>query len=501
MIRYNLDDLGWFQFEWLTQALLKAELGLGVEAWGGRHDYGRDAYSNGPLNFPAKHLTNDGPFLFQVKFAENANGAGARPESAIQDSVKKEIASIKRRVSENKWEQIKHYALFTNAPLSANLKKDLESTLKESLPHVDIHLFGGKDVCDLLDAHPALRRSFPQLLSLRDLDYLLQEVVNKETIEKSRSAIECARDVVAVFAPTKPYEKAWVVLRKHYFVVLEGPPEMGKTAIAWMIALAQLSQGWQAIVCDGPEDFFRSYEADSNQVFVADDAFGRTEYDPSRTSKWEMQLERVLRRVDTKHWLIWTSRKHILERAKKRMDLQGHASAFPNPGAVLVNASSLSMEDKALILYRHARAAGLEEKAKALIKKQAKFIISDTSFTPERIRRFINEVLPELQEHLGQDGNSELNVLSEIREAIQNPTDRMRKSFKALPVAHKWLLIALLEAGHSSRLETLRKLYEKSCPVEHMQPFDEVLDELTEAFVKKRNISLPASIVSRLHKD
>jgi len=276
---------------------------------------------------------------------------------------------------------------------------------------------------------------------------------------------------------------------------------MGKTAIAWMIALAQLSHGWQAIVCDGPEDFFRSYESDSNQVFVADDAFGRTEYDPSRTSKWEMQLERVLRRVDSRHWLIWTSRKHILERAKKRMDLQGQASAFPHPGAVLVNASSLSLEDKALILYRHARAAGLEEKAKVLIKKQARYIISNPSFTPERIRRFIDEVLPELQEQLGQEEDSESKVLLEIREAIQNPTDRMRKSFKALPVAHKWLLIALLEAGHSSQLKTLRKLYEKSCPLEHKQPFNEVLDELTEAFVKKRNLALPLDILSYLQKE
>jgi hypothetical protein len=32
MIRYKLDDLGWYQFEALMQSLLKAELGLGVES-------------------------------------------------------------------------------------------------------------------------------------------------------------------------------------------------------------------------------------------------------------------------------------------------------------------------------------------------------------------------------------------------------------------------------------------------------------------------------------
>ena len=32
MLRYRLDDLGWFQFESLMQSLMKAELGLGIES-------------------------------------------------------------------------------------------------------------------------------------------------------------------------------------------------------------------------------------------------------------------------------------------------------------------------------------------------------------------------------------------------------------------------------------------------------------------------------------
>jgi hypothetical protein len=53
-VRYNLDSLGWFQFEWLAQVFLKSELGIGVESWGTRGDHGKDAFSNGPLRFPAR---------------------------------------------------------------------------------------------------------------------------------------------------------------------------------------------------------------------------------------------------------------------------------------------------------------------------------------------------------------------------------------------------------------------------------------------------------------
>src|SRR5207244_7479782 len=189
---------------------------------------------------------------------------------------------------------------------------------------------------------------------------ILDGIGNRHAVQRSRAAISAATTVIPVFVPTTAYNQAWRVLAKHHFAVLEGPPEMGKTAIAWMSSVAQLANGWQAIACDQPEDFFRSHQHGTTQVFVADDAFGRTEYDPTLGAKWEKQLDRVLAFVDERHWLIWTSRRHILERATREMDLQGKASSFPDPGAVLVNASQLNDREKALILYRHARAANLE---------------------------------------------------------------------------------------------------------------------------------------------
>ena len=74
-------------------------------------------------------------------------------------------------------------------------------------------------------------------------------------MERSSAAISYARDIATVFVPTDPYVQAYEVLKKHHFVVLEGPPEMGKSAIGWMIALSQIASGWEATVCDTPERF------------------------------------------------------------------------------------------------------------------------------------------------------------------------------------------------------------------------------------------------------
>ena len=81
--------------------------------------------------------------------------------------------------------------------------------------------------------------------------------------------------------------------------------------------------------------------------------------------------------------------------------------------------------------------------------------------------------------HLGMG-----NISVEIDMAIQNPTERMRKSFRVLPQAHKWMLISLLE-GHVLSPQDLQQLYETRCPVDEQKPFAEIFDELTESFVKR----------------
>ena len=483
MIRYQLDELGWYQFEWLVQAALKAELGLGVESWSSpRGDYGRDAYFDGELAFPAK-VPAHGPFLFQVKFIEHANAKGSKPMPAFLSAVRKEMGRIRARCDSTpeQWETPAHYGLLSNTPLGADDRLTIRNIVAQALPSTTLTCLGASDVCDILDAHPTLRRSFPQLLSLRDLDLLLGEAVSSELLQKSRAAVDASKDIVRAFVPTAAYERAWKALRSHHFAVLYGPPEMGKTAIAWMIALAQLSHGWEAFLCQSPGDFFRIYKDSSRQVFVADDAFGRTEYDPASTLLWEKDLRYVIPRLDQHHWLVLTSRRHLLERARQQMDLQAAAETFPSPGAVLIDAGKLTTVEKALMLYRHTRDAAEAVESRSLVRANAWPIVSHSAFTPERIRRFVSERLPELASTtgLGQD-----EVQQEVLEAIRNPTRGMERAFAALGEPYKWFLISLLEAGHWPRARVVREHYERHCPSEKKIAFDSIQDQLLEAFVK-----------------
>jgi hypothetical protein len=508
MIRYRLDDLGPYQFEKLMQSALKATLGLGVESWGNRGDWGRDAYAPGSLRYPDPNEVTLGPFIFQAKFVEEANAAGSRPRAALMSSAIKEVERILERKRKGKWLEPTHFTFVTNSLVEAGNREKIRTVFNKALPSTFIHIWGGDDVCDILDRRSGIARAFPQLLSIRDLDELIRSALNTESRARSETALQIATELVAVFAPTSSYELAWRVLRKHHFAVLEGPPEVGKSAIAWMIGLTQAAQGWETIVCRTPDVFFQTIESNQPQVFIADDAFGRTEYDPTRTSRWEADLDLVLHRLDPRHWLIWTSRKHILERACEKMDAQGKARSFPDPGAVLVDVSELSVEERALILFRHARAAALEKEAKKLVREYAGQIVEDPEFTPERIRRFVHEGLPTIVGEINSDKITSEQVKLAIKEALRNPTKQMRVTFQKLLPSYKWFLVALLEVpdaegSHLIRLkgnvEELRALYDAYCPDADHEPFETILEHLTEAFVKVRKTDFGGRMIDWIH--
>src|SRR4051812_22067677 len=111
MLRYHLDDLGAYQFEKLVQSLLKATIGLNVESWGNRGDWGRDAYAPHPLRFPDPKASCGGPFIFQVKLVEGANSAGSKPMRALMSSIAKEVERILERSKAGTWKPSTHFLL------------------------------------------------------------------------------------------------------------------------------------------------------------------------------------------------------------------------------------------------------------------------------------------------------------------------------------------------------------------------------------------------------
>jgi hypothetical protein len=384
---YNLDALGWLQFQRLC------DHGFGIErsSWSGNADVARVAMVD-RLELPLGWGVIEGPVAVVAAWVRGPRVA----------------AQLARRIEPFAGNVV----LVTNA--------DVE---------IDVRNFvGARRLNALLDADAALRLRVPSVLGVRALAELVPDA-GASTFDAA-----AAHAVARVLVATRAYDRALGVLERHGFAVLTGPPEMGKTAIARTIGLAQLTAGWEVHECLRPDDVLQRADPARSQVFIADDAFGSTEYRPDAAERWARELPAILRLTDERHWLIWTSRPAPLRAGLHRVHQERGTERFPSPAQVQVDAGALDSDEKASILFRHARAAALDDVSRAWIREHCVRIVAHRHFTPERIRRLV------ARGHLRGEPGPVLDA------ELLTPTQAMATSLAALEDEHRDVLIALLDA-------------------------------------------------------
>jgi hypothetical protein len=155
-------------------------------------------------------------------------------------------------------------------------------------------------------------------------------------------------------------------LDRHPDVRAAMPSVLGSRDLAPLLSPAARARS--SLDVERAQRLARVFDASNRQVFVADDAFGSTEYRPDAAERWAQSLGRLLTMLDSDHWLIWTSRPAPLKAGLRRVQREHHSERFPAPGEVLVDASDLDLAEKTLILFRHAKARGATRAARDLVR-------------------------------------------------------------------------------------------------------------------------------------
>jgi hypothetical protein len=379
-----LEELGWLQFERLCELVLEADAGIDPTRWEGSADQVREFVHEDELQVRGRTLAP--PVLIRCLW-RRGDEVSEPPDR---------FASV---------------VTFTN----------------HAGCEIGDVVYGEAELLDAIRRLPALRFKLPSVLSL-DAAPPDPEALGRSTID-----IEATNELTRIFVATPAWYQAIAALKAHHFLVLTGPPEMGKTAIARMLGLAVLTEGWEVHEVTRPDELEARYDRERRQLFIADDAFGSTEFRPDAAERWASDLERILRASNEHHWLVWTSRPAPLRAGLRRLHRERGGERFPNPAAVQVDASALGVEEKTLILYRHARAAGLSKAQCELIREHGSAIVEHPHFTPERIRRFVLRRMPEG------------DVAAAIAAELSEPTEGMAASYQALGPAHRELLVAMLD--------------------------------------------------------
>src|SRR5215213_3174035 len=420
---YRFEELGWLEFERLANGLLAAHPGLNEARWSGRADEGRLAVICGDAELPGVGPIT-GPVLVLIAWSP------AVPREPLRERARdlaREAGVVPRCA-----------LVITNARDDDRDASAWPDGL-EFIPKARRLRLGPRALSAVLDSDAALRRRVPAVLGLRDAAGLAGAAV----LDRSTADLDAARRLGRVFVATRAYARALAVLERHRFAVVTGPPEMGKTAIARMLALAKLTEGWEAHECRQPDQLWRHFSRDRSQLFIADDAFGSTEYRPDAAERWALELDRVLRAMDDRHWLIWTSRPGPLKAGLGRIHREHGVERFPRPAEVRVDAAELGLEEKASILFRHGRSRPLTGRGVDLLRTHGWAIVDHPHFTPERIRRFVAHRLPALE---GVDAPvARADIGEAVSAEIREPTDAMATSLAALPPEYRGLLVTLLD--------------------------------------------------------
>lgn len=450
-LKYRLNTLGWYNFERLVQTLLKVIVGPGVTSFGGTKDSGRDAGFKGEAPFPTTKTRWKGDWIFQVKYSEIEGANKSFEGKLILREFKKEIETIKSR--SKKWPD--NYVLFVNVRLTNTFRDKLKDLISKAGFKGNFHSIDGREVCEFLDIYPDIRRAFPQLIGLADVE----KILNKDLYNRSEAFVSQWQPELSKFVAVGQYFKALDIVRRHHFVVLDGPPETGKSFIGAAITLAYACDGFEIFYIQKPEEIFRAYQATKKQLHFADDAVGTIQFDPSLGNYWSRELPGIFGKLDKQHKLIWTSRSYILQEAIARTKLREHIDNFPGIHEVLVDVGNFDITEKALILYNHAKNSALSENVRQLIKEQASFICQHPNFTPERIRQIVQLVLPEIEEKESKIGEQELN--EKLDGFLNNPSERFQRAYEELGSSEKIMLMTLLNLGSHVNKTELKKEYEK----------------------------------------
>ena len=224
------------------------------------------------------------------------------------------------------------------------------------------------------------------------IEEALYEIVHKGARNRNTNAYRKALNTSRTFVQTQTYNHALAKLNANHTIVISGEPGMGKTTLAYILALEFLSvRGYEGFIwAETVEEIEAGWEySEQRQVFILDDYWGST-FHKETGRKATRKLEELIYRVkdDENKRLIITSREYIVQQEISRSPELKDIVSRLKLECVL---KDYSAAEKAKILFAHLYASDLETEYLEDILFHCDKIVENEGYSPRIIEKFLKQ--------------------------------------------------------------------------------------------------------------
>lgn len=313
--------------------------------------------------------------------------------------------------------------------------------------------------------------------------YFLNENELKER-RRSEDMIAEWKEERNVFEETSVYLRALDVLKQNNILVLRGQSQSGKTSIARNICCSTIEEDQRHIVLSITLNEFKNYY-DSyklKRIYLFDNVFGERAVEEKRFSELNEEMISYLNKaIRAGSKIIFTSRDYIFKEVINSGKLTSYFDKFPHlfDEHNIVDVEGYSLIERKNILMKHVNLSNMEEQKKLLLKNYYNKIIRLEEFTPELIRRLVDDRL-----------NKKIEFSwSGIENYFKNPINYLLGLYNDLDEVKKTaLLLMLLNEGQLPTLLDDKFLKGKI----------EIIQENVDALsLKKALTHIPSSLIKR----